>query len=298
MKRIQTLIISSLLLTRLTSFAWAQVSDEDTRDDTSSVAVEASNEIDEIDESDGAEVVDDGEKGHTGTFSDDDPDNEELYNEKKLFGPDEAEDPNEASEEEASAPYLLKLEIEGKLVVTSKLTGESTLEIDYHTVLEKEVDVTKKRTRVKGKAETTVEILGNFVSNNLVICLPDVSIDPSPVSIMTKLNHFAETDTDSERTEMALQIKFDEKVAENWFSNCLGVDQSVFSTSGPPEYHLNTILGSTDPSLTGIVFTDFDPYGEASLPLSVETTEVDDIELEEIYTYYGEGKITVEYQGE
>jgi hypothetical protein len=276
------IIIGSLYLTMLTSFVWAQAFDEETE------------ERDEVNETD----TDNGDKGFTGTYSEDDPDNEELYKEKQIFGPDEADDEEEPSEEESDAPYLLKFEMTGRLVVTSKLTGESTLEIDYHTVLEKEVDVTKKRTRLKGKAETTVETLGNFVSNNLVTCLPEVSIEPTTLSIMTKLNHFAETDTESERIEMALQIKPEEKIAENWFSNCLGVDQSVFNTSGPPEYHLNTILGSTDPSLTGIVFADFDPYGEASVDLSVETTEVDDIELEEIYTYYGEGKITVEYQGE
>lgn len=298
MKRILPLIIASLLLTTLTRFAWAQVSDDDMHDDdASSVTDEESDPIDDTEDTD--VIIDDDKKGYTGTFSDDDPDNEELYKEKKLFGADEAgDDDEEVAEEISSEPYLLKLEIQGKLVVTSKLTGESTLETDYRTFLEKEVDITKKRTRVKGKAETVVEIIGNFVSNNLVTCLPDVSIDPSPVSIMTKLNHFDETDTGPERTELALQIKFDEKIAENWFSNCLGVDQSVFSTSGPPEYHLNTIIGSTDPALTGIVFADFDPYGEASIDLSVETTEVDDIELEEVYTYYGEGKITIEYQGE
>lgn len=292
MKKSWVIIIGSLLLTTLTGSVWAQKSDEEASDDDVTSIEDEVNEMDETDNSV------DGEKGFTGTYSDDDPDNEELYKEKQLFGADEAGDEEETNAEEAAAPYLLKFEMTGKLVVTSKLTGESTLEIDYHTILEKEVDVTKKRTRAKGKAETTVETLGNFVSNNLVTCLPEVSIEPTTLSIMTKLNHFAETDTEPERMEMALQIKPDEKIVENWFSNCLGVDQSVFNTSGPPEYHLNTILGSTDPGLTGIVFTDFDPYGEASVDLSVETTEVDDIELEEIYTYYGEGKITVEYQGE
>ncbi|MBF0105449.1 MAG: hypothetical protein HQM16_09000 [Deltaproteobacteria bacterium] len=257
----------------------------------------------------GTEVANDTpDEGFTGTYSDEDPESP-AYEEKEIFGEDEAdtteetEDSKTPAEEEGVPTHLLKFEFESQVTITNTITEISYIEINYTTKLEKEIEVKNSRFRTTGKAEIMTDIVGDLAGNELFSCTLDIQMDNVDVDIMVKLNSTVENEEEKAEaraeeavaSELALQFKFPpENLLEGWLSNCTAVDGSLFNTAGEKEKYLIQILESIDPPLTGMISEDYNPLESATIDLTSETTVIEDVDAFEKFTLEGKGKVTVE----
>lgn len=243
------------------------------------------------------------ENGFTGTYSDEDPDNQQAQEERKLFGDDEASDGAstdgiEASTEEETEDgipsHLLTLNFDSHVIVTDKTTGSPYIEINYSTKLEQEVEIKKSRFRVTGEAEFSAEIIGQLAGNELFSCKLEIDLENVKSQIMTRYNVIPETEDTLEEKELAVQIKFDKKPEEDWFSDCLAVDGSVMKTQGNPEEYLYLIWESITPNMNGILFENYDINTLSTIDLVAEAFIIDDEDTKDEYSIFGEGELTVE----
>lgn len=245
------------------------------------------------------------EPGFTGTYANDedpeDPGYQDKIEEEALFGEDDSredgdeaeyeddrqadpdalresdQDPygeNEVPEDEPN--YLLKFDFESSATFLDKLTGEPYMEINYHTTIEKEVTLAKKRFRTKGRADFETEIIGNYAGNELFTCKLEIDIKSAPVQLMTIMRDITTPEDDIPLFEAALQLKFEKGYKEDWYSNCTGLDGSLFNTRGDPEKYNLMILEDTTPPLKTILFEDFIPGDNNEIEVIMEPLEVED----------------------
>lgn len=243
----------------------------------------------------------------TGTLDEEgDEDNPEFQRkqiERDAFGDDRkrrrgGDDEQEDLPPEDDAPaYVLKFNFDSQVVFADKKTGTSYMEINYNTKIEQDVALVHKRWRAKGEAKFTSDISGNLAGNDLFTCKLDITIDSYPVSLMTRLKTVPETDEEPETEQVAVQIVMKDTYKEDWFSNCTGVDGSIFNTKGNPEKYNLTILDNINPSLNGIIIEDFDSSRGAEVELLTEAMDVDDEDMDEVITLTGSGTLSIDYVG-
>lgn len=214
----------------------------------------------------------------TGTFADDDPESD-VFEETQLFGEDEAAPGEKAEEvpEEDLPTHLLRFEFESLIVITDSRTENPYMEIRYFTKIEQEIQVKNKRYRTKGTAEIMTDIIGNLAGNELFACKLDIQMANSEVDIMTRYNIIPETEEEPEKSELALQIKFNrENLLEDWFSNCTAVDGSIFNTVGEKEKYLFMTIESVTPALSSIVIENYDTDLRSTLDVFADSIQIDD----------------------
>lgn len=231
----------------------------------------------------------------TGTLDDEDDDNpeyERFKDENETFGDDDLD--AEAYPEDDQPNYLIKFNFDSQVVFMDQ-NDYPYLEINYNTKFEEEfAAVTSKRSMTDGEVEFESEIIGDLAGNDLFTCKLDIMIQSYPVSIMARVKHIAETEEEPEDFELALQIKLEKDYKEDWFSNCTGIDGSVFNTQGDPEKYNLQVLDNVAPSLNAILVEEFDPYQETIIELVSEPLLVDDEDMNETVTLTGSGTITIE----
>lgn len=292
-----SLILMFCTLMLLTPVAHAQSSDDteskvDTILQDSSTDDQANQPNDEIsDEKESSSSKTNGEL--TGTLADDDPDSS-AFNEKKVFGDDEAGD-DESDSAVAGATHLLRMEFASQVVILDKKIDTAIIEIHYITKIEQEIEVKDKRFRTRGRADVATDIVGNLAGNELFTCKLDIQLEKTPVDIMTRYNNTTETEDEPAKSELAVQIKFKKSdFFEDWFSNCIGVDGSVFNTKGDKEKYLSTTLESISPSLDAMLFEDYNPDDTVSLDISTDPIILDDLDAFEEVTLQGSGSVAIE----
>lgn len=246
------------------------------------------------------------EPGFTGTYADEedpeDPKYQDKIEEDALFGEEDAReeddagkyeeddrqadpdasreadpDPygeNEIPEDEPN--YLLKFDFESSATFLDKLTGDPYMEINYHTTIEKEVTLSKKRFRTKARADFETDIVGNYAGNELFTCKLEIDIKSAPVQLMTIMRDVSTPEDDIPLFEAALQLKFEKGYKEDWYSNCTGLDGSLFNTRGDPEKYNLMILEDTTPPLKTILLEDFIPGDNNEIEIIMEPLEVED----------------------
>lgn len=242
----------------------------------------------------------------TGTLDDEEDEENPEFQRKKAerdaFG-DRAADRQRGREDQDLPPeddapaYVLKFNFDSQVVFSDKKTGTSYMEINYNTKIEQEIALVHKRWRSKGEATFTSDISGNLAGNDLFTCKLDITIDSYPVNIMTRLKTVPETDEDPETDQVAVQIVLKNTYKESWFSNCTGVDGSIFNTQGSPEKYNLTILDNISPNLNGIVIEDFDSSRGAEVELLTEAIDLDDEDMDEVITLTGSGTLSIDYVG-
>lgn len=260
-----------------------------------------------VDDSGGDDYGDELPDDFTGTLDEEeDEDNSEFQRkqiERDAFGDDRKrrrgadEDQEDLPPEDDAPAYVLKFNFDSQVVFADKKTGTSYMEINYNTKIEQEVALVHKRWRSKGEATFTSDISGNLAGNDLFTCKLDITIDSYPVNIMTRLKTVPETDEEPETEQVAVQIILKDTYKEDWFSNCTGVDGSIFNTKGNPEKYNLTILDNINPSLNGIVIEDFDSSRGAEVELLTEAMDVDDEDMDEVITLTGSGTLSIDYVG-
>jgi len=235
------------------------------------------------------------DENFTGTLDEEDDDNpeyERIKNENETFGDDDLD--AEAYPEEDQPNYIIKFNFDSQVVFMDQ-NDYPYLEINYNTKFEEEFTaITSKRSMTDGEVEFESEIVGDLAGNDLFTCKLDIMIQSYPVNIMARVKHITETEEEPESFDLALQIKLEKDYKEDWFSNCTGVDGSVFNTQGDPEKYNLQVLDNVAPSLNAILVEEFDPYQETIIELVSETLIVDDEDLNETVTLTGSGTITIE----
>jgi len=232
-------------------------------------------------------------KDFSGTLAEDDPDSDEGKT-SILFGPDDAEE--EDFEVESEGPtHLLKFDFESQVVVTDTLTDIPFLEISYTLKLEQEIEVIDKRYRTTGNAEIMTDIVGFLAGNELFTCKLDIQLENVEADILVRYKYAEETEEDPEINQLAVQVKFDkDSMLEDWFSNCLGLDGSIFNTQGDKEKYLLTTLETATPDLTGLMIEDYYRGFSSSVDIIAEPLIIEDGDTHEDYLLQGNGMLTVE----
>jgi hypothetical protein len=236
----------------------------------------------------------------TGTLADDDTDSD-VYKENQIFGDDEAEDEDSEDVLSEGATHLLKFDFESQVVVTDIATGTPFLEILYTLKLEEEIEVVEKRFRSTGTVEIVTDIVGILAGNELFNCKLDIQMDNVEADIMTRYTYTPESESEEddeiveEESKLALQIKFNkDSLLEDWFSNCLGTDGSLFNTRGDKEKYLLTTLESATPELTGVLVEYYDKEEEVTLDIVADPVIIEDEETHEEYLLQGNGTLVIE----
>lgn len=247
------------------------------------------------------------EEKYTGTLDDEDEDNpavKQRMEEDSAFGDEKSgkakktvngdnEQNNDDIADDDIPTYTLKFNFDSQVVFTDK-EGRPYMEVNYNTKVEESVALVNRRWRSKSDAQFQSEITGNLAGNDLFTCKLDITIDSFPVDLMTRLKYNPETDDEPENFEVAAQIKFQKSYKEDWFSNCTGLDGSMFNTQGNPEKYNMTILDDTQPSLNGIVIDNFDPGAGAQIEITSDPIEIQDEDMNEHVTLTGSGTLSIE----
>lgn len=300
------------ILLMLLSVSWsaqAQLGDYENEEGDSTTQEEQEAETDEM--------VED-EEGFTGTYADeedpDDPKYQQRLEEEAIFG-DEKKDRKKRSRgagdesEEEAAPedepypdeelpedgpnYVLKFLFDSNAIFYDKLTGEAYMEINYRTTVEQEVSMIKKRFRGKGEANFETDIIGNYAGNELFTCKLEIEIKSTPVQIMTRLRDITTPEDEMPLFEAALQLKFEKKYKEDWYSNCTGIDGSLFNTRGDPEKYNMMMLEDTTPNLNAILMEEFVPGDDNEIEIIMEPLELEDPDMDTIILT-GKGTLMLE----
>lgn len=236
------------------------------------------------------------DENFTGTLDDEDDDNpeyERIKDENEAFGDDD-EMGEDAYPEDDQPNYLIKFNFDAQVVFMDQ-NDFPYLEINYNTKFEEEFTaLMSKRSTTTGEVEFESDIVGDLAGNDLFTCKLDIMIESHPVDIMARVKRIAETEDEPESFEMALQIKLEKDYKEDWYSNCTGVDGSVFNTQGDPEKYNLQVLDGVAPSLNAILVEEFYPDEETVIELVSEPLIVDDEDMNETVTLTGSGTITIE----
>jgi hypothetical protein len=232
-----------------------------------------------------AQAQDAEDSGFTGTYSDEDEENE-----NSIFGDDEAMD----EDEDAYPTHLISLNLNGQVVVTDYETDTAYLEINYSAKLEQEIEIKESRYRTKGTIEFTTEVIGDLSGNELYTCKLDIALDNAEAEIMTRYSIIPETEEEDAFYQLALQVKFKKAPEEDWFSDCLAVDGSVMKTQGDPEKYFHAIWENLTPEMNGILIEDYDIEDAASIDLETEQFYIDDEDLGAEFSISGSGELEVE----
>lgn len=298
-----------MLLVSLSWSARAQLGDYDGEENDPSAT--------ESEESTDAESEEDAE-GFTGTYADEeDPDSpkyQQKLEEEEIFGEDEKDHKKghrgrEDGEEVEDVPgdefypeeefpedepnYVLKFLFDSNATFYDKLTGEAYMEINYRTVIEQEVSMIEKRFRTKGEVNFETDIIGNYAGNELFTCRLEIEIRSSPVQIMTRLRNVTTPEDAIPLFEAALQLKFEKKYKEDWYSNCTGIDGSLFNTKGDPEKYNLMILEDTTPNLNAMLIEEFVPGNDNELEIIMEPLDLEDPDMDTV-SLTGKGTLTLE----
>lgn len=259
---------------------------------------EESDDQDQVEDSDSSATSDDSE-GFTGTYSDEDPDSE-AFKEKQLFGEEEEADPEDEDntfDNQGEGPtHSLKFEFDGQLAATNIITEVTYLEINYQIKIEQEVEVKNARFRSKAQATILTEVVGDYAANELFSCVLDIQFGKeTPVESMIRYRTTPATEEEDAKAELA--VKFNMKKSdfmEDWFSNCTGVDGSIFNTQGDKEKYLYLILENVLPELSGFLMENFEYEGTNTTDHQAEAFIIEDPDAYIDYTLTGSGTTVVE----
>lgn len=207
--------------------------------------------------------------------------------EEKAFG-SEDEKENEDAEEFEDMVYNLSFVIETEVTFADLESGLAHTSIKYVTTIQNEITITTSRWRETLPATIETETVGAFASNQFFTCDLLVEVEQVDADIMTRLN-LSKNEDEDEPNELAIQIKFDKKYKEDWYSNCTGIDDSTLNTiaaDSPETYNLE-IINLLEPSLNATLIDNFVIGDDFTVEFDAEDFEYEDLDTNKIITLSG-----------
>lgn len=235
---------------------------------------------------------------YTGTLAEDDPENEDLQEEKKLFGEDEVDE--EQKNEGPPGTHLLRFEFTAMAQFVHHQEGveaigaEPYMEIEYVTRFEFPIPLLETRQTLKAEADYDINNWGSLAQNEFFDCKLDINLQQLPVEVTTRLNKLEAPEGEEPKFSLAAKIVFNKDSHEDWFALCSDASGATLNTQGEQEEYNLKILELIEPSLRGIVVDEFDRFDDVKIDLSVPAKTVEDRDLADDIVLSGNGSITIE----